>query len=112
MSDTEKPDPKKTTKYGPQGLSWTTPDRTLGRPRRWQLQRHEDKTGVSGTGIVAYGVEWADGTVAYRWTTNPATHQIADSIDDVENIHGHGDSTEVVWIDDEQPRTKQAGGSA
>ena len=38
-------------------------------PRAFVLQRNEDETGVSGTGIVAEGVEFSDGTVALRWTS-------------------------------------------
>lgn len=67
--------------------------------RRWALYRHEDATGVSGEGVVAEGVQFRDGRVAYRWTTDPRTTQTADSIDDVETIHGHAGKTEIVWLD-------------
>lgn len=32
-------------------------------PRVFVLQRHVDVSGVSGTGEIAEGVEWSDGTV-------------------------------------------------
>lgn len=71
--------------------------------RRWHLVRHEDESGVSGTGVVASGVEFHDGRVAYRWRRSPegsaSTFQIADRIEDVEKIHGHGGRTQVVWED-------------
>lgn len=35
--------------------------------RRFQLHRDQDITGVSGTGIVADGVLFADRSVAIRW---------------------------------------------
>lgn len=67
--------------------------------RRWVLVRHQDVNGVSGTGVVAEGISFRDGRVAYRWTTDPRTTQTADSIEDVKTIHGHQGKTEVVWID-------------
>jgi hypothetical protein len=36
-------------------------------PRPFVLRRLVDETGVSGTGVVAEGVEFSDGTVALRW---------------------------------------------
>lgn len=73
--------------------------------RRWVLLRYEDVSGVSGDGVVAQGIEFPDGRVAYRWhTTDPTmekTSQIADSIDAVETIHGHSGSSEIVYVDGE-----------
>ena len=36
-------------------------------PRPFALYRHQDITGVSGTGSVAHGVQFADGQVVIRW---------------------------------------------
>jgi len=36
------------------------------RARRFYLDRRTDVSGVSGTGIVAHGVVWPDGTVTIR----------------------------------------------
>lgn len=69
------------------------------RPRRFIMQRDHDKSGVSGTGIVATGVVFPDETVAYRWTTDPTTAQFAERIEDVQAIHGHGGATQLVWLD-------------
>jgi hypothetical protein len=69
-------------------------------PRRWYLYRKRDETGISGCGVVAYGCQFPDGKVAYRWTTSPRTTQFADSIYDVQHIHGHEGKTEVRWIDE------------
>lgn len=68
-------------------------------PRRWYLHRDFDTTGLSGEGVVAYGIQFPDGTVAYRWNTSPRTTQVADSVHDVQNIHGHDGDTRVRWID-------------
>lgn len=67
--------------------------------RRFQLVRDEDLTGVSGTGIVVDGVEFPDGTCAYRWRGERRTTVVADCIEDVELIHGHDGRTRVAWID-------------
>lgn len=77
-------------------------------PRRFHLQRTTDVTGVSGTGRVADGVLWPDGTAAVRWRGEhpSAVHWDRGRVS-VEMIHGHQGSTEIVWLDqdDEQPAT-------
>lgn len=70
--------------------------------RRFQLHRHRDVGGLSGTGIVAEGIRFGDGQCAYRWLTSPCTTQIAPSITAVKSIHGHGGKTKIHWLDDEQ----------
>lgn len=62
------------------------------------LRRYEDESGVSGTGIVAQGVQFSDGTVALRWMVDLRSTALYDSIDDVVAIHGHGGRTRVVWL--------------
>ncbi|MGA5820882.1 helix-turn-helix domain-containing protein [Kitasatospora sp. NPDC094028] len=72
-------------------------------PRLFHLQRDTDITGISGTGIIAHGVQWPDGTVTIRWTGDrPSTVNWA-SIADAIHIHGHGGHTRIVWAD--APRT-------
>ncbi|AFD02284.1 putative protein 3 [Haloarcula hispanica icosahedral virus 2] len=70
-------------------------------PRRWYLYRIRDHTGLSGCGVVAWGVQFPDGKVAYHWTTSPRTTQFAESIHDVQHIHGHEGKTEVRYVDPE-----------
>lgn len=70
-------------------------------PRRFALVRHVDESGVSGTGAVAYGVEFADGVTVLRWgwrSGTPSTGIYA-SVAAVEAIHGHGGKTIVWWIE-------------
>jgi hypothetical protein len=69
--------------------------------RRFELHRHEDPSGISGTGIVAEGVEFTDGTVALRWLGEwPVTTNHHDrGIQSVQALHGHSGRTEVVWLD-------------
>lgn len=65
--------------------------------RSFELVRDEDETGVSGTGVVAEGVEFTDGTCAMRWLTQTASTAVYGSINDVVEIHGHQGKTRVVW---------------
>lgn len=67
--------------------------------QRFRLIRHEDKTGVSGTGVVAEGVEFNDGVVALRWFGPTPSTVIHESIDNVAKIHGHGGATVIDWMD-------------
>lgn len=68
-------------------------------PRRFALVRHVDYTGVSGIGVVAYGVAFTDGQIVLRWcSTHPAT-SLWSSIDDLLAVHGHGEATSIEWID-------------
>lgn len=66
--------------------------------RLFVLVRLEDESGVSGTGRVAQGVVFDDGTCAMRWLTSKASTAIYHSIRDLEDIHGHGGKTKVVYL--------------
>ena len=68
-------------------------------PRRFQLVRQVDVSGVSGTGIVAHGVQWPDGSVAVRWRGQRQSTVVWSSMEDVDAIHGHGGATVVEWVD-------------
>lgn len=69
--------------------------------RLFTLQRDEDVTGVSGTGSVAHGIQFPDGTVALRWNTGTASTVLWNSIDDAVHVHGHDGRTRVVWHHEE-----------
>ena len=68
-------------------------------PRRFALIRLVDYTGVSGIGVVAYGVTFADGQVVLRWCSNHPATSMWNSMDDMLAVHGHGEATSVEWID-------------
>jgi hypothetical protein len=68
---------------------------TFGRP--FVLQRDLDLTGVSGTGTVADGIEFPDGTVTVRWRGEHASTVVWGSLADALHVHGHADTTRVVW---------------
>lgn len=69
-------------------------------PRTFHLQRNEDVTGVSGSGRVANGVQWPDGTVTVKWL-GKYTSEVSwpRGIEAVEAVHGHDGKTVVVWHD-------------
>jgi hypothetical protein len=69
------------------------------RPRTFELVRYRDLSGVSGTGVVAEGCVFTDGSVALRWRgTNPATAVWPD-LESVLAVHGHQGATEVRWLE-------------
>ncbi len=65
--------------------------------RQFTLVREEDESGVSGTGIVAEGVEFSNGKCALSWRTKVASIAIYDNIKVLEAIHGHEGKTMIVW---------------
>lgn len=78
--------------------------------RSFHLVRDQDVTGISGTGVVAEGVEYSDGTVALRWLDSGVsepnrqrgvrpTTVMHESIDSVTALHGHNGATHVAWTD-------------
>jgi hypothetical protein len=67
--------------------------------RRFHLVRHEDVTGVSGTGIVAEGVKFTDGSCAMRWITDLSSTTIYKDMETLIAIHSHDGRTVVEWLD-------------
>lgn len=71
-------------------------------PRRFVLDRIEDVTGVSGTGVVAEGVLFSNGVIALQWTsefpTSVVFHQRG--LESVTAVHLHHGSTVLRWLDD------------
>ncbi len=64
--------------------------------RLFHLNRKEDHTGISGTGIVARGVIFPSGKCVMEWQTKHTSVAAYDSIDEVRAIHGHDGKTEIV----------------
>jgi hypothetical protein len=67
--------------------------------RAFVLVRDVDVTGISGTGIVAEGIEFTGGVVALRWLSEFPTSVVFHDrgMESVEAVHGHGGQTRVVW---------------
>lgn len=72
---------------------------TYGGMRRFRIDRRADPTGVSGTGCVAQGVVFSDGTTVVRWLGEHPTTTVHPSIESVEHIHLHGGASELRWED-------------
>lgn len=70
-------------------------------PRRFRLVRDEDETGISGTGVVAFGVRFHDDVTVTRWNSDVAQTCVWQSFAEVDAVHGHGGRTRIEWIDPE-----------
>jgi hypothetical protein len=69
--------------------------------RKFYLQRVEDESGVSGTGIVAIGVLFSSGIVVLHWGPPVTSVTVYHSIADLEKVHGHHGKTQVKWVEGE-----------
>lgn len=80
-------------------------------PRRFEVHRQQDMTGVSGVGVVADGVQFPDGTTVVRWRElaedDPhyvrgvrATTVVFPGVEAVAALHGHDGATRLVWLDE------------
>ncbi len=61
------------------------------------LQRDADISGISGTGTVAEGVQFTDGTVVLRWRGTHASTVVWSSLASAVAVHGHNGATWVAW---------------
>jgi hypothetical protein len=70
--------------------------------RTFRLIRDEDETGISGTGLVARGARFPDGTAVLHWAGEPFTTTTVHpgGVESILHIHGHGGKTRLVWDDD------------
>jgi hypothetical protein len=75
-------------------------------PRRFYLDRIRDISGVSGTGRVADGIVWADGTVTIRWLGDRPSTVNWDSLEDAIAIHGHSGATVFEWDEPESGHSR------
>jgi len=71
--------------------------------RLFQLHRDEDSSGVSGTGVVAEGVEFTNRECVIHWLAKRSSMGMYATIDDVVAIHGHANRTRVVWVEASAP---------
>jgi hypothetical protein len=95
--DTRDPAAARRRRLGCPAAEW--PAVTTVLPRRFALVRQVDYTGVSGVGVVAFGMVFSDGHVVLRWcSSHPATSTWA-SLEDMLAIHGHGEAMSIQWID-------------
>jgi hypothetical protein len=75
------------------------PNEDHAAPRFFVLLRNEDMSGVSGTGVVAEGCVFSNGRAILQWLTNGLESvAIHESIESLEQIHGHGGRTSVMFL--------------
>lgn len=66
--------------------------------KQFLLNRKEDISGVSGTGVIAHGVILPSGRVVMEWVTKHKSIAIYDSIDEIQMLHAHPGKTELIYI--------------
>lgn len=91
---------------GPRGLIMPLTKRPFH--RRFYLYRQVDDSGVSGTGVVAHGVQYVDGTTVLRWLGDNPSTVVWPSIAAAMAVHGHGGHTVAIWLDDYDAPTRPA----
>ncbi len=67
--------------------------------RTFEFHRDADVTGYSGTGVVADGVTFDDGTTVVRWRGERRSTVTWASVEDAVAVHGHDGKTRLVWTD-------------
>lgn len=69
-----------------------------GTARQFWLVRETDVSGISGTGVVAEGVRFSDGSVVVRWVVGDHHSTVLwESVEAVLAIHGHNGATRLIW---------------
>jgi 3'-phosphoadenosine 5'-phosphosulfate sulfotransferase (PAPS reductase)/FAD synthetase len=70
-----------------------------GMARTFTVVRERDISGISGTGVVAFGVQFHDGTVVMRWSVGKDSTVIWADLATAIDVHGHGGATKFYWDD-------------
>jgi hypothetical protein len=73
---------------------------TLTTMRRFVLDRTEDATGTSGTGVVAEGVQFSNGQVVIHWISQLEAINVYANAVVLDKLHGHGGRTTIRWVDE------------
>lgn len=66
--------------------------------RTFNIMRTEDVSGISGTGIVAEGVEFHDGQAAISWFGRYHILEVAVSLDTWLAVHSHDGRTHIEFL--------------
>lgn len=67
--------------------------------RAFYLRRLKDESGVSGTGIVAEGIELTNGQCVLHWLTIYSSIAVYPSLKELTNIHSHDGKTVVEFYE-------------
>lgn len=68
--------------------------------RTFTLVRNDDETGISGTGLIAVGVEFPSGICVIEWVTKYQSIGVYPNIEELVLIHGHHGKTVVEWTEE------------
>lgn len=71
--------------------------------RAFKLFRLNDASGVSGTGYVAEGVEFANGQCVIHWLTQFESIGVYPSVEELMRVHGHAGQTVLVRVSIDAP---------
>lgn len=71
----------------------------LSKIKRFYLERKEDVSKVSGTGVIAVGVQFPDKKAIMQWQTAIKSVVIYDSVENLIKVHGHDGKTVLKWLD-------------
>lgn len=66
--------------------------------KAFKLFRLVDESGVSGTGYIAEGIEFANGQCVIHWLTHFESIGVYPSVDEIMKVHGHGNRTLLVRV--------------
>jgi hypothetical protein len=81
-----------------------TTTQTPPAPRAFLLVRHRDVSGVSGTGTVAEGTQWSDGSASLRWYGEyPSVAFWQSGIPAIVAVHGHDGATQIRFLPFDPP---------
>lgn len=69
------------------------------RARRFVLDRTEDVSGNSGTGVVAEGVRFSNGQAVVHFISQLESITVYANMTVVNMLHGHDGRTKVRWLD-------------
>jgi hypothetical protein len=67
--------------------------------RRFLLERDQDVTGISGTGVVAEGVSFSDGTIVLRWRGRYPSTVVWPDLVSAREVHSHDGRTRFTMLD-------------
>ncbi len=68
--------------------------------RLFNLRRSEDVSGISGTGTIAEGVEFTDGTCVIKWLTHTSSINIFPNVKELMLVHGHEGKTVIEYANE------------
>jgi hypothetical protein len=74
----------------------------------FRVVRDQDISGISGTGVVAEGVQFSDGWVVTHWLDQAPMWEPKTDVwhhkgtGPITKIHGHGGATRIVWTADQE----------